>query len=155
MAPSLFAEAMLAGRPIRLFNGGDMRRDFTYIDDIVEGVLRVLDKPATPDPAHDPLRPDPSTSRAPWRLFNIGHSEPVRLLDFVAALERALGVEARRELLPMQPGDVPSTEASMAALEAWVGFRPRTGLDEGLARFADWFKGYYGAGASGRAGSSA
>ena len=155
MAPSLFAEAMLAGRPIRLFNGGDMRRDFTYIDDIVEGVLRVLDKPATPDPRHDPLRPDPSTSRAPWRLFNIGHSEPVRLLDFVAALERALGVEAQRELLPMQPGDVPSTEASMDALEAWVGFRPRTPLDEGLARFAEWFKAYHGAGGSGRAGTSA
>jgi UDP-glucuronate 4-epimerase len=149
MAPSLFAEAMLAGRPLQLFNGGDMLRDFTYVDDVVEGVLRVLDKPATPDPRYDPLRPDPATSSAPWRLFNIGHSEPVRLLDFVAALERALGVQARRELLPMQPGDVRSTEASMAALEAWVGFRPLTGLDEGIARFAEWFTRYRaGAGAS-------
>ena len=149
MAPSLFAEAMLAGRPLQLFNGGDMLRDFTYVDDVVEGVLRVLDKPATSDPRYDPLRPDPSTSSAPWRVFNIGHSEPVRLLDFVAALERALGVQAQRELLPMQPGDVLSTEASMAALEDWVGFRPLTGLDEGIARFAEWFRRYRdGAGAS-------
>jgi UDP-glucuronate 4-epimerase len=149
MAPSLFAEAMLAGRPLQLFNGGDMLRDFTYVDDVVEGVLRVLGKPATPDPHYDPLRPDPSTSSAPWRVFNIGHSEPVRLLDFVAALERALGMQAQRELLPMQPGDVPSTEASMAALEDWVGFRPLTGLDEGIARFAEWFRRYRaGAGAS-------
>jgi len=149
MAPSLFAEAMLAGRPLQLFNSGDMLRDFTYVDDVVEGVLRVLDKPATPDPRYDPLRPDPATSSAPWRVFNIGHSEPVRLLDFVAALERALGVQAQRELLPMQPGDVLSTEASMAALEDWVGFRPLTGLDEGIARFAEWFRRYRaGAGAS-------
>jgi len=149
MAPSLFAEAMLAGRPLQLFNSGDMLRDFTYVDDVVEGVLRVLDKPATPDPRYDPLRPDPATSSAPWRVFNIGHSEPVRLLDFVAALERALGVQAQRELLPMQPGDVLSTEASMAALEDWVGFRPLTGLDEGIARFAEWFRRYRaGGGAS-------
>ena len=149
MAPSLFAEAMLAGRPLQLFNSGDMLRDFTYVDDVVEGVLRVLDKPATPDPRYDPLRPDPATSSAPWRVFNIGHSEPVRLLDFVAALERALGVQAKRELLPMQPGDVLSTEASMAALEDWVGFRPLTGLDEGIARFAEWFRRYRaGGGAS-------
>jgi UDP-glucuronate 4-epimerase len=149
MAPSLFAEAMLAGRSLPLFNSGDMLRDFTYVDDVVEGVLRVLDKPATPDPRYDPLRPDPATSSAPWRVFNIGHSEPVRLLDFVAALERALGVQAKRELLPMQPGDVLSTEASMAALEDWVGFRPLTGLDEGIARFAEWFRRYRdGAGAS-------
>ena len=149
MAPSLFAEAMLAGRPLQLFNSGDMLRDFTYVDDVVEGVLRVLDKPATSDPRYDPLRPDPSTSSAPWRVFNIGHSEPVRLLDFVAALERALGVQAQRELLPMQPGDVLSTEASMAALEDWVGFRPLTGLDEGIARFAEWFRRYRaGGGAS-------
>ena len=149
MAPSLFAEAMLAGRPLQLFNSGDMLRDFTYVDDVVEGVLRVLDKPATPDPRYDPLRPDPATSSAPWRVFNIGHSEPVRLLDIVAALERALGVQAQRELLPMQPGDVLSTEASMAALEDWVGFRPLTGLDEGIARFAEWFRRYRaGGGAS-------
>jgi len=149
MAPSLFAEAMLAGRPLQLFNSGDMLRDFTYVDDVVEGVLRVLDKPATSDPRYDPLRPDPSTSSAPWRVFNIGHSEPVRLLDFVAALERALGVQAQRELLPMQPGDVLSTEASMAALEDWVGFRPLSGLDEGIARFAEWFRRYRaGGGAS-------
>jgi len=144
MAPSLFAEAMLAGRPLQLFNSGDMLRDFTYVDDVVEGVLRVLDKPATPDPRYDPLRPDPATSSAPWRVFNIGHSEPVRLLDFVAALERALGVQAQRELLPMQPGDVPSTMADVSELEAAVAFRPRTTVREGIRAFVQWYREYYG-----------
>lgn len=143
MAPSLFADAMLAGRAIKVFNHGRMARDFTYIDDIVEGVVRVLDKPATPNAAYDPAAPDPASSNAPWRLFNIGHSEPVPLLDFIAALEAALGVKAERELLPLQPGDVLATRASTAALEAWVGFRPTTPLAVGVERFAAWYRAYH------------
>ena len=144
MAPMLFADAMLAGRSIRVYNEGRMTRDFTYIDDIAEGVVRVLDKPATPDPRYDAARPDPSTSHAPWRLFNIGNSQPVPLLDFISTMERALGVTALRELLPLQPGDVLATHADTSALEAWVGFRPHTPLDTGLQRFADWYRRHYG-----------
>jgi UDP-glucuronate 4-epimerase len=140
MAPMLFADAMLSGRAIRVHNEGRMTRDFTYVDDIVTGVLRVLDKPATPDPSFDPARPDPSTSNAPWRLFNIGNSTPVPLLDFIGALEDALGVVARRELLPHQPGDVLATHADTSALEAWVGFRPTTALAEGVRHFIDWYR---------------
>ena len=144
MAPMLFADAMLAGRPIRVYNEGRMTRDFTYVDDIAEGVVRVLDKPATPDARYDAARPDPSTSHAPWRLFNIGNSQPVPLLDFISTMERALGVTAVRELLPLQPGDVLATHADTSALEAWVGFRPHTPLDAGLQRFADWYRRHYG-----------
>ncbi len=140
MAPVLFADAMLSGRAIRVYNEGRMTRDFTYVDDIVTGVVRVLDKPATPDTSFDPARPDPSTSNAPWRLFNIGNSTPVPLLDFIGALEGALGMDARRELLPHQPGDVLATHADTSALEAWVGFRPTTELAEGVRRFIDWYR---------------
>ncbi|MDO9313001.1 MAG: NAD-dependent epimerase [Burkholderiaceae bacterium] len=143
MAPFLFADAMLSGRPIQVYNEGRMTRDFTYIDDIVEGVLRVLDKPATPDPLYDAARPDPSTSNAPWRLFNIGNSTPVPLLEFIDTMERALGVTAVREMLPLQPGDVLATHADTAALDAWVGFSPATSLADGVQRFADWFRPRY------------
>jgi UDP-glucuronate 4-epimerase len=142
MAPMLFARAILAGEPIQVFNHGRMRRDFTYIDDVVEGVIRCLDKPATADPAFDPAAPDPATSWAPHRLFNIGNSQPVELLRFIAALERALGREAIKEFLPLQPGDVEATAADTARLEAWVGFRPSTPLEEGVARFAAWYREY-------------
>jgi UDP-glucuronate 4-epimerase len=144
MAPMLFARAILAGEPIRVFNHGRMRRDFTYIDDIVEGVIRCLDKPASADPAFDAAAPDPATSWAPHRLFNIGNAQPEELLHFITLLERALGREAIRQLEPMQPGDVEATAADTTALEAWVGFRPSTPLAEGVARFAAWYREFAG-----------
>jgi UDP-glucuronate 4-epimerase len=142
MAPMLFARAILAGEPIRVFNQGQMRRDFTFIDDIVEGVIRCLDKPATPNPDFDAAAPDPATSWAPHRLFNLGNAQPEQLLDFIALLERALGREAIRQLEPMQPGDVEATAADTRALEAWVGFRPSTPLALGVERFAAWYGKY-------------
>ena len=147
MAPFLFADAMLAGRPIKVYNQGQMTRDFTYVDDIVEGVLRVLDKPATANPHYDPVAPDPASSSAPWRVFNIGNSTPVPLLDFIDTMERALGVTAVREMLPLQPGDVLATHADTSALDAWVGFSPSTPLAVGVQRFTDWFKPRYFPGA--------
>ena len=139
MAPMLFARAMLAGKPIQVFNQGAMQRDFTYIDDIVDGVVRCLDKPATPDPAFDPLQPDPATAAAPHRLFNIGNAQPVELLHFIALLEAALGVQAVRDFQPLQPGDVLSTAADTSRLEAWVGYRPSTPIETGVERFAAWY----------------
>ncbi|MFM7551145.1 MAG: NAD-dependent epimerase/dehydratase family protein [Cyanobacteriota bacterium] len=143
MAPMLFARAILAGKPIRVFNQGQMRRDFTYIDDIVEGVIRCLDKPATANPAFDAASPDPATSWAPHRLFNIGQSQPVELLHFIALLERVLGRRAIRQLEPMQPGDVEATAADTTALEAWVNFKPATPLELGVERFAAWYQDYH------------
>jgi UDP-glucuronate 4-epimerase len=139
MAPMLFAEAIMAGRPIRIFNEGRHSRDFTSVDDIVEGVIRASDRPALPDPAWDPANPDPATSDAPFRLMNIGNGSPVELLDFIAALEEALGRKAIRELVPSQPGDVPDTWADTRRLEALTGWRPATPVEEGVRRFADWF----------------
>jgi len=144
MAPMLFARAILAGEPIRVFNQGRMQRDFTYIDDIAEGVIRCLDKPATADLYFDPLHPDPATAAVPHRLFNIGNSQPIELLRFIEVLEQALGREAIRDLQPMQPGDVPATAADTSALEAWVGFRPITPIETGVERFAAWYRGYFG-----------
>ena len=144
MSPILFAHAIMKGEPIRVFNRGDMQRDFTYIDDIAEGTLRVLDAPATPDPAFDAARPDPATSWAPWRVCNIGNHQAVGLLAYIDALERALGKTTTKELLPMQPGDVQATYADTARLDALVGFAPSTPLDVGLARFAQWFRPYFG-----------
>ena len=144
MAPMLFAKAILAGEPIRVFNNGRMERDFTYINDIVEGVIRCLDKPATADPGFDPLHPDPATAAAPHRLFNIGNAHPVPLLQFIDLLEQALGRPAIRDLQPMQPGDVPATAADTTALAAWVGFRPSTPIKEGIGRFAAWFRDFHG-----------
>jgi UDP-glucuronate 4-epimerase len=140
MAPMLFARAILAGEPIRVFNHGRMRRDFTYIDDIVEGVIRCLDKPATANTAFDPLQPDPATAAAPHRLFNIGNARPTELLRFISVLEQALGREAIKDFQPMQPGDVQATAADTTALQAWVGFRPDTPLELGLERFAAWVR---------------
>ena len=142
MAPMLFARAILAGEPIRVFNQGRMRRDFTYIDDIVEGVIRCLDKPANGDPTFASSRPDPATSWAPHRLFNIGNSQPEELLTFIALLGSALGREAIKQLEPLQPGDVEATAADTSGLEAWVGFRPSTPLAEGVERFANWYRNY-------------
>ena len=138
MAPILFARAILAGEPIRVFNGGAMRRDFTYIDDVVEGVVRCVDKPATADEAFDPLAPNPATAAVAHRLFNIGNAQPVELLRFIEVLEHALGREAIKQFEPMQPGDVVATAADTSALEAWVGFRPSTTLEHGLEQLARW-----------------
>jgi UDP-glucuronate 4-epimerase len=143
MALFRFTRAILAGEPIDLYNEGRMVRDFTYIDDIVEGVVRVLDRPATPDPDFDARRPHPGRSWAPHRLFNIGNATPTPLLTYVEALEHALGRTARRRLLPLQPGDVPATAADTSALEAWTGFRPATPVGEGVARFVAWYRDYY------------
>ena len=140
MAPILFAKAILSGQPIKVFNQGQMQRDFTYIDDIVEGVIRCLDKPATADPNFDPVNPNPATAAVPHRLFNIGNSQPTPLLRFIEVLEKALGKEAIKDFQPMQPGDVVATAADTSALEAWVGFQPNTPLEVGLGRFAEWVK---------------
>ena len=143
MAPMLFADAILKGRPIRIFNYGKMQRDFTYIDDIVEGILRVLDKPPSSNPSFDKTNPDPAASWAPHRVFNIGNSSPVPLMDFIGALEEAFGVEAIKQFEPMQPGDVQATAADTSALEAWVGFRPQTNIKDGTREFALWYKSYF------------
>ena len=139
MAPMLFAKAILAGEPIRVFNHGLMRRDFTYIDDIVEGVIRCVDKPASADPGFDTTSPDPATSWAPHRIFNIGNSRPEALLQFISLLEQALGRKAIKQFEPLQPGDVEATAADTSALEAWVQFRPATPLNVGVERFAQWY----------------
>jgi UDP-glucuronate 4-epimerase len=145
MAPMLFARAILAGEPIRVFNQGRMERDFTYIDDIVEGVIRCLDKPATADPDFDPLAPNPATAASPHRLFNIGNSRPIELLRFIEVLEKALDREAIKDFQPMQPGDVTATAADTSALEDWVGFHPCTPIETGVAHFAAWYKAFHGA----------
>jgi UDP-glucuronate 4-epimerase len=144
MALFLFTKAMLAGEPIEVFNEGRMVRDFTYIDDIVESLVRVLDRPAAPDPQFDPAHPDPATSWAPHRVFNIGNSNPTPLMDYIDAIEKSLGITATKRFLPMQPGDVPATAADTSALEAWTGFKPNTPVREGVARFVAWYRHFYG-----------
>ena len=145
MSPMIFARKILAGEPIEVFNYGRHRRDFTFIDDIVEGVVRVLAKPPVANPAWDATVANPASSRAPFRICNIGNSEPVELLYFIELLERALGCEARKTLLPMQPGDVENTYADMSHLEALVGYRPRVSIEEGVQRFVDWYRPRYAA----------
>lgn len=143
MALFLFTSAILEDRPIDVFNFGQMRRDFTYVDDIAEGVVRVLDRPATPDQTFNTADPDPATSTAPYRVFNIGNNQPVRLLDFIACLEHALGRKATKRLLPLQDGDVPETYANTEALAQWVDFIPGTTIEQGIGRFVDWYRDYY------------
>ena len=143
MAPMLFARAILAGEAIKVFNHGKMQRDFTYIDDIVEGVLRCCDKPATSNLEFDPMQPDPATAAAPHRVFNIGNSQPTELLRFIEVMEQAFGREAIKDFQPMQPGDVVATAANTQALEAWVGFKPSTSIEEGIQHFADWYQHFY------------
>jgi UDP-glucuronate 4-epimerase len=143
MALFLFTKAILAGQPIDIFNHGNMVRDFTFVDDIVEGVIRVADKPAAPNPAFDPANPDPATSNAPYRVFNIGNNQPTPLMDYIQALESALGLVAKKNYLPMQPGDVPATAANTDELAAWAGFKPNTAVRDGVARFVDWYRTYY------------
>ena len=144
MALYLFTRAILEGRPIKVFNGGRMRRDFTYIDDIVEGVVQLLGRPASPDPNWDPAAPDPAGSSAPWRIYNIGNNHAVELNDFISTLEEALGKKALWEILPMQPGDVEATWADIDDLTAATGFVPHTPLRKGLEQFVAWFHEYYG-----------
>ena len=141
MSPYLFIRAMLAGEPIKVFNHGEMLRDFTYVDDIVEGVVRVIDRPPAPGDAS--LLDSPATSTAPYRIYNIGNSQPVPLLEYIATFERALGVKAKLDLQPMQPGDVVATAADTSALERAVGFRPSTPLAVGVQRFVDWYREFY------------
>jgi UDP-glucuronate 4-epimerase len=144
MALFLFTRAILEDRPIDVFNEGRMQRDFTYVDDVVEGVVRVLAKPPAPDPGWSGERPDPGTSRAPYRIYNIGNDRPVELLRYIKVLERCLGKRARMNLLPMQPGDVPATRADVADLARDFGYRPRTSVEEGVARFVAWYREYHG-----------
>ncbi len=143
MALFKFTEALLADEPLQVFNFGKHRRDFTYIDDIVEGVVRVLDSPALPDPEWSGERPDPGTSSAPWRVYNIGNSSPVELMTYISAIEKALGRKARVELLPLQPGDVPNTYADVDDLVRELGYKPRTSVEEGISRFVDWYHRYF------------
>ena len=144
MALFLFVRAILEGRAIDVFNHGRMKRDFTYIDDIVEGVIRVLDRKAEPDASFDPLCPDPGCSHAPYRVFNIGNHDPVDLMDFIEAIEGALGREAQKNFLPIQDGDVPATYADVSELGAWTDFKPATSVRVGVGRFVDWYRDYYG-----------
>ncbi|MEW4490216.1 NAD-dependent epimerase [Thalassoglobus sp. JC818] len=143
MALFLFTKAILADKPIDVFNEGKMRRDFTYIDDIVDGIVRVLDRPTEPNPNWSGDAPDPSTSKAPYRIFNIGNHQPVELLDMIHSLERCLGKKAQMNLLPMQLGDVPATFADIESIQQVTGFSPRTSLDSGIEQFVKWYRDYY------------
>ncbi len=143
MALFLFTKAILDGQPIKVFNNGDMRRDFTYIDDIVEGIVRVMEHIPKPNPDWSGDRPDPGSSFAPYKVYNIGNSSPVELMTFIEAIETCLGKTAEKEFLPLQPGDVPETAADVGDLMKDVGFRPRTPVAEGVRRFIDWYREYY------------
>ena len=144
MALQKFAQAITKGETIKVFNYGNHRRDFTYIDDIVEGVIRILDRPAPPNPDWSSERPDSATSSAPWRVYNIGNNNPVNLMDYISALEEALGKEAKKEFLPIQPGDVPDTYADVTDLVKEFDYKPNTSVKDGIANFAKWFTEYYG-----------
>jgi UDP-glucuronate 4-epimerase len=144
MALFKFTRAILAGEPIDIFNNGQHARDFTYIDDTVGGVLRALDLPATPDPGWSGDRPNPATSSAPYRLYNIGNNQPVELMDLIACLERSLGRTAIKRFLPLQPGDIPRTSADIDSLVRDIGFRPSTPIEVGIERFVAWYRDYYG-----------
>ncbi|WP_185234949.1 NAD-dependent epimerase [Teredinibacter franksiae] len=143
MAPILFTKGIVEGQPINIFNNGDMERDFTYIDDIVEGVIRVTDKIPAASEQWDGHQPDPSSSYCPYKVYNIGNNTPVRLMDFVQAIENALGKTAEKNMMPMQPGDVPSTCADVSSLERDVGFKPATSIEDGINKFVAWYRDYY------------
>jgi UDP-glucuronate 4-epimerase len=140
MSPWLFTSAILEGRPIDVFNHGDMMRDFTYVDDVADGTVRVLDRIPQPDPGFDHANPDPATSHAPYRIYNIGNHTPVQLLDFIGTIEQALGREAQKKLLPMQDGDVKATYADVADLIRDTGFSPATSLEYGIERWVAWYQ---------------
>ena len=143
MALFKFTKGIIAGEPIPVFNEGKMVRDFTYVDDIVEGIVRVIDRPARPDPTWSGDDPNAATSSAPWRIYNIGNNQRVELMTYIRALESALGKKAKLDLLPMQAGDVTATEADTTALEEATGFKPRTPVEEGIRRFVQWYREYY------------
>ena len=144
MALFLFTRNILAGKPVQVFNHGRHTRDFTYVDDIAEGVIRCSDNTATPNPEWNSGSPDPATSKVPFRIYNIGNNKPVQLLDYIRAIEEATGRKAELEMLPMQPGDVPDTFADVSEISEAVGYRPDTDVREGVARFVEWYRGYYG-----------
>lgn len=143
MALFLFTEAILKGEPIKVFNYGEMKRDFTYIDDIVQGVVKVADKPAKPNPDFDSKNPDPGSGKVPYKVYNIGNSSPVRLLDYIHAIEDGLGKKAEMELLPLQPGDVPASHAEVSDLVRDMDYKPNTTIQEGVKAFTDWYLSYY------------
>jgi UDP-glucuronate 4-epimerase len=143
MALFLFTKAIVEGRPIDVFNHGKMVRDFTYVDDIAEGVVRTLDRVAAADPAYDPNQGDPARSNVPYRIFNIGNHDPVPLMDFISAIESAVGRQAVKNFLPLQSGDVPATNADVQELAQWTGFRPKTPVSEGITRFVAWYRSYF------------
>lgn len=143
MALFLFAEAMLKGEPIKVFNHGNMERDFTYIDDIVEGITRLIPKPPSPNPNWSGDYPDPATSFAPYRVFNIGNSSPVKLMDFIREIEKQLGIKAQKKMMDMQPGDVPKTWANVDDLFEYIEFRPKVGIEEGIRNFVSWYEDYF------------
>ena len=144
MALFLFTKAILSGQPIQIFNNGQMVRDFTFVDDIIESLFRLLNRPAVGDESFNSSAPDPSTSWAPHRIFNIGNSKPTPLLDYISELESALGIKAVKKYLPMQPGDVPCTSADTSALEMWTGFKPNTTIHDGIEQFVLWYRDFYG-----------
>uniref|UniRef100_C5D950 NAD-dependent epimerase/dehydratase n=1 Tax=Geobacillus sp. (strain WCH70) TaxID=471223 RepID=C5D950_GEOSW len=144
MALFLFTKAIINGEPIKVFNNGNMMRDFTYIDDIVESIYRLIQKKPKPNPNWDGKNPDPGTSYAPYRVYNIGNSNPVNLMDFITAIEEKLGIEAKKEFLPLQAGDVPATYADVDDLYNEINFRPQTSIKEGVSKFIDWYLDYYG-----------
>jgi UDP-glucuronate 4-epimerase len=144
MALFLFTKNILAGKPIQIFNHGDHIRDFTYIDDIVDGTLRASDDIAQPNPDWDPHDPDPATSNAPFRIFNLGANRPVELMAYVEAIEQALGKKSVKEFLPLQPGDVPATKADVSEAQAQLGYDPKISVNEGVRRFVEWYRQYYG-----------
>jgi UDP-glucuronate 4-epimerase len=143
MALFIFTKAILAGEQIDVYNNGNMQRDFTYIDDIVEGVVRVIDNPAKPNPDWKSAAPDPGTSPAPYKIYNIGNSSPVKLLDFIDAIEKALGKSARKNFMPIQPGDVPATWADVQDLIQDFSYRPATPIEQGVKNFVEWYREFY------------
>jgi UDP-glucuronate 4-epimerase len=143
MAMFIFAKAILAGQPVRLFNHGKMRRDFTYVDDVVQAVVRLIGRPPQGNPDWDGNRPDPASSRAPWTVYNIGNNHPEDLMHVISLLEKEFGRPAIKEMLPMQPGDVEATYADVADLERDIGFKPATSIEDGIARFAKWYRDYH------------
>jgi len=144
MALFLFTKSILEKKPIKVFNNGKMIRDFTFVDDIAESLVRIISKPATPDNTFNTNRPNPATSWAPHRIYNIGNANPTSLMNYISAIEDCLGLKAKKEFLPLQMGDVPSTSSDCSELESWIGYKPRTSVNDGVRKFVEWYRGFYG-----------